>query len=319
MTLTMNLEPEIRNGYNISAEMKKVWAIEMQLLKKLLEVCDKYNLKIWAEGGTLLGAVREKGFIPWDDDIDMVMPREDYDNLGEVALEEFKSPYFFQSGYTDLFPNGMTRLRMDGTAAILAQSLFHDCHQGIFIDIFPLDVIPDDQNELKEFINQKVHKKQEFELFFKNHWSLLNFKYDWILLKTKIKIWTIGFNSAFHAYDQFIKQYAKSNNEYISLISWNYDDRYRRKRVWYNETIYIQFEDIYLPVPADYDKILTQQYGDYMTPVKAPTMHGLYGGFLVLDTEQSYKDYLPDLRRNKKKGLWVDLKKRFYDFMHSKK
>ena len=315
----MNLEPETRKGYYVSSEMKKVWAVELQLLKKLLEVCEKYHFRIFAEGGTLLGAVRENGFIPWDDDIDMAMPREDYDRLQGIAKEEFQAPFFFQSGNTDLFPNGLSRLRMDGTAAILPQSLFHDCHQGIFIDIFPLDVIPDDPKELDLFINAQIHKKRELYLFFKKHWSLSNIKYDWILFKSKLKIWTIGFNSAFHAYDQFIKQYAKSNNQYVSLISWNYDERYRRKRVWYNETIYIQFEDINLPVPADYDEVLTQQYGDYMIPVKAPTMHGLYGGFLVLDTEKSYKDYLSDLRRNKKRGPWEDLKKRFYDFMHSKK
>lgn len=77
----MNLEPETRNNYYISVEMKKVWAVEMQLLKKLLEVCEKHHLKIWAEGGTLLGAVRHQGYIPWDDDIDMAMLRDDYDRL----------------------------------------------------------------------------------------------------------------------------------------------------------------------------------------------------------------------------------------------
>ena len=92
----MNLEKEIRNGYEISADMKKVWAVEMELLKKLLEVCEKHHLRIWAEGGTLLGAVREKGFIPWDDDIDMAMPREDYDKLQTIAKDQFKAPFFFQ-------------------------------------------------------------------------------------------------------------------------------------------------------------------------------------------------------------------------------
>ena len=81
----MNLEPETRNGYYISADMKKVWAVEMQLLKKLLEVCEKHHLRIWAEGGTLLGAVRHHGYIPWDDDIDMAMLRDDYDKLQAIA------------------------------------------------------------------------------------------------------------------------------------------------------------------------------------------------------------------------------------------
>ena len=81
----MNLEKETRRGYVISAEMKKVWAVEIELLKKLLNVCENNHLRVWAEGGTLLGAVREKGYIPWDDDIDMAMPRKDYDILRNIA------------------------------------------------------------------------------------------------------------------------------------------------------------------------------------------------------------------------------------------
>ena len=80
----MNLETEVRRGYTIPAEMKRVWKVQIDLLKKLLEVCRKHNLHIWAEGGTLLGTVREQGYIPWDDDIDMVMLRDDY----EVSCSE---------------------------------------------------------------------------------------------------------------------------------------------------------------------------------------------------------------------------------------
>lgn len=152
----MNSQKEIRRGYEILPEMKKVWSVEIELLRKLLDVCKRYNLKIFAEGGTLLGAIREHGFIPWDDDIDMAMPREDYDKLRELASAEFKSPYFFQCGYTDIFPNGITRLRKDGTAAITYKSIYDRCHQGIFIDIFPLDSIPDEKSECERFVKEIV-------------------------------------------------------------------------------------------------------------------------------------------------------------------
>lgn len=88
------LEREIRGGYEVSEQMKRVWAIEIDMLQELFRVCDKYGLTIWAEGGTMLGTIRHGGFIPWDDDIDMAMPREDYDRLQEVAADEFKHPYF---------------------------------------------------------------------------------------------------------------------------------------------------------------------------------------------------------------------------------
>lgn len=301
----INLEEEVRNGYTISAEMKKVWSVEMNLLKKLLEVCEKHNLKIWAEGGTLLGTVREQGFIPWDDDIDMAMPREDYDRLQDIAKDEFHSPFFFQSGYTDLFPNGMTRLRMDGTAAILPQSIYQNCHQGIFIDIFPIDVIPDDTKELNDFLQVRARKKQELKFFCVNHWSMSNLKYDWVILKTKLRIHRKGFHAAFRAYDLYIKQFSKSDNQTVSIISWFYDERYFRKKDWYRDTCYMPFETILIPVPIEFDKILKQQYGDYMVPVKAPTMHGLYGGFEALDATKSYKEYLPEIRKKKRKEVWI--------------
>lgn len=298
----MNLEPETRNGYFISADKKKVWAVEMQLLKKLLEMCEKHNLRIWAEGGTLLGAIRHHGYIPWDDDIDMAMPREDYDKLQVFAKKEFKEPYFFQSGFTDIFPNGMTRLRMNDTTAILPQTLFQKCHQGIFIDIFPLDVVPDDDIVFKRLLERREKEKEKMMFYSSNHFSFTNLKYDWIVLKAKIEIGIIGFHSYFFKYDNTVKQFSKTQNKRVSIFSWLYDKKYLREKKWYSDTLHMPFENIMIPVPKDYDKILTTQYGEYMKPVKEPTMHGSY---LALDAERSYKEYLPKLRN---KHRWDGLR-----------
>ena len=89
-------EGEERCGYYVSPEMKKVWAVELDLLSEFARVCKKHNLKWWICYGTLLGAVRHKGFIPWDDDVDVVMMRSEYDKLCEVSREEFRHPYSLQ-------------------------------------------------------------------------------------------------------------------------------------------------------------------------------------------------------------------------------
>ena len=139
------LKEEIRSGFPVNEKRKKVWAVELELLQKFDEVCRKYNLTYYAYYGTLLGAVRHQGFIPWDDDIDVVMFREDYEKLQAVAPEEFREPYFFQNSYTDQMLWFFSKLRDSRTTAIEFPA--RNLHQGIFIDIFPLDDVPDGVHE----------------------------------------------------------------------------------------------------------------------------------------------------------------------------
>ena len=109
------LNEEVRCGYTVTKQMKEVWAVELDMLEKLLSVCKKHDIKIFASGGTMLGAVRHQGFIPWDDDIDMMMFRDDYEKLCKVAQEEFEYPYFFQTEYTDVGSlRGHAQLRNPG-------------------------------------------------------------------------------------------------------------------------------------------------------------------------------------------------------------
>ena len=312
----MNLEPETRNGYYISADMKKVWAVEMQLLKKLLEVCKKHHLKIWAEGGTLLGAVRHHGYIPWDDDIDMAMLRDDYDKLQAIAKDEFKAPYFFQSGYTDLFPNGFSKLRMDGTAAIIPYEINQNFHQGIFIDIFCYDAVPNDKIVFEEQKRLAEEKIKLLKIYCDPYWSFTDFIHNWRVMKAKWTVGRKGFKKCFEEYEHLFRQYKISDNKNISFIAFYYElERYLRDKRWYDETIYLPFEDIQLPVPKDYDKILTLQYGEYMKPVKAPTMHG---GFEALDTEHSYFDILPAIREKHKNDNWNQRKRHLLKLLRIK-
>ena len=135
------LEEEYRDGFLVSSQMKKVWAVELDLLAEFDRVCKKYNISYSLDSGSLLGAIRHKGFIPWDDDIDIIITRPNYNKLLDIVLKnnEFKEPYFFQCAYTDKnYIRGHAQLRNSDTTGILKSEVNCDCvfNQGIFIDIF---------------------------------------------------------------------------------------------------------------------------------------------------------------------------------------
>lgn len=284
----MNLKEEVRQGYTIPVQMKKVWKVQMDLLKKLLDVCDKYQLKIWADGGTLLGAVREHGYIPWDDDIDMAMMRDDYDKLVAIAPVEFTHPFFFQCGYSEkVYPRGHAQLRMDGTSAIAADSSLLNTHQGIFIDVFPYDAIPDNPMERESLI--KARNKGDALL---QHISSPDILHPFRSLKNLFL--KRKFSIVFKKYEDIFRQYSLEECKNVSCLTFIVDfEHFLRDKDWYEETVYMPFEDIQIPVPSGFHHILTKQYGDYMTPTQSPTYHG---GFWKLDADQSYLSFKKELK-----------------------
>lgn len=296
--MSFNLNEEIIEGHLVTTETKKLWAVEMDLAKKLLEVCKKYNLRIWADGGTLLGAVRHKGFIPWDDDMDFVMFRDDYNKLLEIGPIDFKEPYFFQSIYTDNTWGGMAKLRRSDTAMI--DSIYKqlkDRNSGIFVDIIVLDGIPDNKLEFKKEYNWISVKRRLLTRYGV-------YKSDYTSLRAALRTMAVKLYFIFHDYYKVQQKVVNmlSRNKITNTIYCTLIDLYassgiplnkinRREHIWYNETVELPFCDMMLPAPIGYHKLLTSIYGDYMTPVKGGALHSM----LCVDCDRPYKEVLKEL------------------------
>ena len=110
------LEEEVREDYLVSSKMKKLWLVELDILNKFVQVFDKYDITYFADAGTLLGAVRHGGYVPWDDDIDIILLRKDFDRFLEVAETEFQYPYYVYNIHNNYADSLITRImRLDTT------------------------------------------------------------------------------------------------------------------------------------------------------------------------------------------------------------
>lgn len=282
-------EEEIREGYKVSREMKEVWAVELDLLNEFLSVCKKYGLKCYADAGTLLGTVRHAGFIPWDDDIDLIMFRDDYERLCEVVEEAFSHPYFFQTVQTDEeYFRGHAQFRNSDTTGILEHDWKQGCkfNQGIFIDIFILDGVLENSFLLK--IQKKItgiikrlmvnnYKKRN-----ERHWYV-NIMWDCL---NGFRITTKKLDKLYHA---CFRKVSLEKSERVAPLSFIFETEKRiRGKHLYDETIWLPFEFMKIPVPAGYDEFLRGRYGDYKKPTQIPTTHG----GVIFDTSKSYREYL---------------------------
>lgn len=305
--MDFNTNEEVRDGYRVSAEMKKVWAVELDLLQKFLDYCKLHNLRCWVEGGTLLGAVRHKGFIPWDDDVDVAMMREDYDRMCKIGNDGLEAPYFLQTAYSDVdYHRGHAQFRRSDTTAIRPSDAFEPFNQGIFIDIFPLDAVPDDRALVHEHLKRSIKifrflKSKNCNLLASGRLSLVFRK-----LKAKYMVRKHGWVSIYEKAEEEMRALGRMPHTKVAELT-----SLGEKIVWdkciFDKTVMLPFENIMVPAPHDYDAFLRETFGpNYMTPVQAPSMHGS----VVFDTERSYTESLDSVKRDYKKSVFKRLKEK---------
>ncbi len=249
-----------------------VQKIELDMYKKVALVCDCYDIPFFALGGTLLGAVRHKGFIPWDDDIDIAIPRPDYDRFVEIAKDELPSylvPKTYRDEKGDEHPMFICIIKDTRTKIQLNHATKTE-DTSVWLDVFPLDAMP------TNVLLRTIHKyrllyermKIQFSMYEENvhqHRDGRPF-YERALMKFRE---ITGFGSGWDTYElmchieQTLRKYSYEKEGWFVNMFGAYKFREMFPKAWFGEGIELPFEDTSIRCPIEYDKVLTQMYGNY--------------------------------------------------------
>jgi len=283
-------KPETICDFYVDEKRKKIWAILIDLLVEFDRVCRKYDLRYYVAYGSLIGLVRHNGFIPWDDDIDVCLPREDYDKLMSLT-EEFDQPYFLQiPGKDHEYFFSFAKLRNSNTTAISNAFRYEHFNQGLFLDIFPLDNYCEElgQNNyerIKALIDElSVNMRR-------------NNKYPTSSdLERMAKYPDSDSSHVFAEMDGI----ARSNNSKVTdklILAVSVISPYYKLILDKTDISSFKYFDFYgyqVPVPIGFDHILRITYGDYMQfpPVEK---RGTWHNDAVMDPDVPYKEKLEEI------------------------
>lgn len=288
----INLEKETICDYEVSARMKRIWAMELEMVKRFVEVCEEHHLQYWMMGGTLLGAVRHKGFIPWDNDIDLAMPRADYNRLLEIGPTAFQAPMFFQTPVTDesRFFNTYVKIRNGNGTAATREEFETGMNCGIFIDIFCLDEIPDSPQERKMYFDRlaRFTKMRRFVMGISPKGGMVN-RVKYLVQKAIYRVLYHSPDAAelYRIYHKEAASYAGTGCRQLAHRDFGYVERYIWNKQDWDETVQLDFMDMKLNAPAGYDAILKHQYGDYWKIPEDKSTHD----YFEFDPDIPYREF----------------------------
>ncbi len=248
-------------------EQKK---IELDILKYIKKVCMENNITYFLGYGTLLGAVRHKGFIPWDDDIDILMPRKDYNKFIEVMEKKDDSKYkIFTPKQKDYY---LTLSKVVDTRTTLKELDVNPISNlGVFVDIFPLDGLPIEEEKLKEHVQSLFKLDEQIRLYLKFAYKGARIWYNKVLkfiLAIPMFIATLIFPWKKYQLQilEKMEKYDYDKSSKVGFIITQCKEKEILDKKIFEKAVMLPFEDDEFPAPIGYIEYLECLYGDYMTP-----------------------------------------------------
>lgn len=270
----------------------------LEILEEFKKICKKYNLTYMAIGGTCLGAIRHHGFIPWDDDIDVVMPQDDYRRFLDIAKDVVGYPYSIITPKScKHYMVSYAKMQDERTTFVERSAIkYKDRYSGVFIDIFPIYGLPKNETDRKTICRKydflgKINLKKRFP--FSNENSLKG-KTLWILTHF------LSFSKPYYYFSEMqtrILLKTDFNSSDKIIFAWRATPKSEKgyKRIFYYDDFSgvkeVPFENSTINVPVGYDRYLKMDFGDYMElpPVEQRVSnHSLE----IIDLHKSYKDYI---------------------------
>ena len=269
-------QDEVRYGFYVPTAIKQAWGAELQILAEIDRICKKYNIRYFAEWGTLIGAVRHGGFVPWDDDLDIGMLREDYERFKEVAKDELPGEFAIHD-YATKENHWLFLSRVVNCNQICFDEghleKYHNFPYIATVDIFVMDYLYQDEEqekarceEIKHILvvaDQIIEGRMQYsvrEMFLQE----LENKYRTKLPRTE-NARELGISLYRLAELQMARVSADESDAVAQIFPWVLKGNRGLPKKCYDTLVRLPFEEITIPVPADYDTALRYRYGDYMT------------------------------------------------------
>ena len=255
--------------------------------------CTQHNLRYFGIGGTAIGALRHKGIIPWDDDIDFVMPRPDYERF--LQLSEALLPKYEVFTHRNTPKYHLTMAKMCDANTSYIGSFQQRVVLGAFIDIFPIDGCPGaTKRERERFFNDYLELRHDGEAI-GNYYSLRDFlgcvyHLDWKgarrQLRSHLYHWLNRDNDIFKRCDEILMSHPYESSDYVAYFSTWRSAKIISPKKWFDGYYYAPFEDFEIRLPIGIHEYLTQLFGDYMTPPPPEVIAVDDHGFAYMNLEK---------------------------------